>query len=153
MGFKKVGPQWNATWGRSWDGQASPPYFHPGTTGPSPTFFFQEPRTPGTASWSRLMASLCGRRGRGLRELGGEGAGAHRRVNSEKAMGGGGRGAVHPEWGGAQRTEGCWCNWWPRRGLPGSQTPTPCARQVPLPSALPLLPFLRDQRTPEPQPT
>ena len=30
------------------------------TTSPSPTFFFQEPRMPGTASWSRLMASLCG---------------------------------------------------------------------------------------------
>jgi hypothetical protein len=31
------------------------PYLRPQ---PSPTFFFHEPRTPGTASWSRLMASL-----------------------------------------------------------------------------------------------
>lgn len=28
--MKKVGPQWNCSWGRSWDGQASPPSLPPG---------------------------------------------------------------------------------------------------------------------------
>lgn len=154
LGFKKVGPQWNCSWGRSWDGQASPPHFHPGITGPSPTFFFQEPRTPGTASWSRLMASLCGRRGRGLRELGGERAGAQRRVKAQRRQwakegvpcilrGEGPRG---------QRDAGA------TGGLDGdSQAPRGSHHvpgRCPCPQLSPSCPFfLRHQRTPEPQPT
>lgn len=51
MGTGERGLQSSSVWEGSECGHGIP-------TSPSPTFFFQEPRTPGTASWSRLMASL-----------------------------------------------------------------------------------------------
>lgn len=60
-----------------------------GDHSPSPTFFFQEPRTPGTASWSRLMASLWGM-GKELRDLGERDLGRGRsseKCGGQRAMG------------------------------------------------------------------
>lgn len=65
QGTRKAGPRWGSSWGRPRDGHEPPTRSPPEAMGPSPTFFFQEPRMPGTASWSRLMASLCGRRREG----------------------------------------------------------------------------------------
>ena len=131
-----------------------PPHFHPGTTGPSPTFFFQEPRTPGTTSWSRLMASLCGRRGRGLRELGGERAGAQRRVKAQRRQWAkeGVRCILRGEGLRGQRDAGA------TGGLDGDSQAARSPRHVPSRCPCPQLSpsclfFLRDQGTPEPQPT
>lgn len=67
-------PQNGLGWAGSRGGHGSP-------TSPSLTFFFQEPRTPGTASWSRLMASLW------REELSLEGRGLKRAKSSKKGGG------------------------------------------------------------------
>lgn len=112
------------------------------------TFFFQDPRTPGTASWSRLMASL-GMGGGGLESV----VGVVRERAGEEGVREGrglGRGQELRE-GQSQRGErkaerqgmgegGGWGTWGTSAQQDRSSPPClrPCIRQMPGPQLQPL---------------